>query len=427
VGFGIGGGAFAGLALEVLPPPTLTTVTTATTGGTIAAGTYRFLVTSVNANGESHGIADNGVTYEKSVTTTGSTSTVTLTWVTVPGATSYRIYVTAAGGASGTELFTATGTSPQTLTTLGTPAGAFPIVNTATDANTYYAPTKFFPFTSDTINHTQATVFRRDIRQNVDAYAAVPGNVNTAGDMEIVADDKVVPYFLKCSRATMTRTGTSPNFTYTFVPNSNGTATNTMSLTIVKNGIVFGFTGLVVGSYSFNVADGMLMMRNSMVGSDEATQTLPVPTFSAPTQFGAGTYSFQIPTASQIFDVDTFEFSVDDAAEPQFRLQSGGLRGARYVKYGSRTARMVFDRDFQDKAEYNLYKALTATTLQVLASNGTNNQIIFDLYNAVRDTMTVTTGSQGDLIRAHEELMAVFDFGASKSYQIACKTQEVLF
>jgi len=427
VGFGIGGGAFAGLALEVLPPPTLTTVTTATTGGTIASGTYRFLVTSVNANGESHGIADNGVTYEKSVTTTGSTSTVTLTWVTVPGATSYRIYVTAAGGASGTELFTATGTSPQTLTTLGTPAGAFPIVNTATDANTYYAPTKFFPFTSDTINHTQATVFRRDIRQNVDAYAAVPGNVNTAGDMEIVADDKVVPYFLKCSRATMTRTGTSPNFTYTFVPNSNGTATNTMSLTIVKNGIVFGFTGLVVGSYSFNVADGMLMMRNSMVGSDEATQTLPVPTFSAPTQFGAGTYSFQIPTASQIFDVDTFEFSVDDAAEPQFRLQSGGLRGARYVKYGSRTARMVFDRDFQDKAEYNLYKALTATTLQVLASNGTNNQIIFDLYNAVRDTMTVTTGSQGDLIRAHEELMAVFDFGVSKSYQIACKTQEVLF
>jgi len=427
VGFGIGGGAFAGLALEVLPPPTLTSVTTAASGGTIAAGTYRFLVTSVNANGESHGIADNGVTYEKSVTTTGSTSTVTLTWVTVPGATSYRIYVTAAGGASGTELFTATGTSPQTLTTLGTPAGAFPIINTATDANTYYAPTKFFPFTSDTINHTQATVFRRDIRQNVDAYAAVPGNVNTAGDMEIVADDKVVPYFLKCSRATMTRTGTSPNFTYTFVPNSNGTATNTMSLTIVKNGIVFGFTGLVVGSYSFNVADGMLMMRNSMVGSDEATQTLPVPTFSAPTQFGAGTYSFQIPTASQIFDVDTFEFSVDDAAEPQFRLQSGGLRGARYVKYGSRTARMVFDRDFQDKAEYNLYKALTATTLQVLASNGTNNQIIFDLYNAVRDTMTVTTGSQGDLIRAHEELMAVFDFGVSKSYQIACKTQEVLF
>jgi len=63
----------------------------------------------------------------------------------------------------------------------------------------------------------------------------------------------------------------------------------------------------------------------------------------------------------------------------------------------------------------------------VLASNGTNNQIIFDLYNAVRDTMTVTTGSQGDLIRAHEELMAVFDFGVSKSYQIACKTQEVLF
>lgn len=433
--YGIGGGAFAGLALEVLPPPLITSpVTTATTGGTITAGTYRYLITTINANGESHGVADGGGTtggvfYERSIATTGSTSTVTLNWAAVPGATGYKIYKTAAGGASGTELLTATLGLVTTFTDTapGTPVGAFPLTNSANNPNTYVAPTKFFPFTSDSIVHTQATVWRRDIRQNVDPYQAVAGNVNTAGDFECVATEDLIPWFLRCSRTTMARTGTAPNYTYTFIPNSNGISSTTMSLTVVKNSQVFAFTGLVVGSYSFTVNDGLLMMRNSMVGSDEATQTAPIPSYTNVPAFSAGMYNFQIPTATQIFDVDAFEFSVDDGAEPQFRLQSGGARGARYIKYGARTARMSFDRDFPDKVEYDLYKALTSTTLQLQCSKGTNNQILIDLYNAVRDTFSVPTGSQGDLIRAHEELMAVFDFGASKSYQITAKTQELVY
>jgi hypothetical protein len=433
--YGIGGGAFAGLALEVLPPPLITSpVTTAASGGTITAGTYRYLITSINANGESHGVADGGtatggVFYERSITTTGSTSTVTLNWAAVPGATGYKIYKTAAGGASGSELLTATLGAVTTFvdTAPGTPTGAFPTVNTANNPNTYVPPTKFFPFTSDSINHTQATVWRRDIRQNVDPYQAVAGNVNTAGDFEFVATEDVIPWFLRCSRTTMTRTGTAPNYTYTFIPNASGISSTTMSLTIVKNSQVFAFVGIVVGSYSFTINDGLLSMRNSMVGSDEATQTAPIPAYTNVPAFSAGMYNFQIPTATQIFDVDAFEFSVDDGAEPQFRLQSGGARGARYIKYGARTARMSFDRDFPDKTEYDLYKALTSTTLQVQCLKTANNSVTFDMYNAVRDTFTVPTGSQGDLIRAHEELMAVFSFADSKSYQIACKTQELVF
>lgn len=77
-----------------LGAPTLA-VSNAATGGTIAAGTYYFKITYVNAAGETTGST------EQSTTTTGSTSTVT---VTAPGARysafGYQIYE---GATSGSE------------------------------------------------------------------------------------------------------------------------------------------------------------------------------------------------------------------------------------------------------------------------------------------------------------------------------------
>lgn len=57
-----------------LPTPTASTPTVATTGGAIAAGTYYFKVTAVNSKGET--VGSNEVT----ATTTGTTSTITITW-----------------------------------------------------------------------------------------------------------------------------------------------------------------------------------------------------------------------------------------------------------------------------------------------------------------------------------------------------------
>jgi hypothetical protein len=57
-----------------LNAPTANTPTTATTGGSIAAGTYYLKVTAVNSKGETVG------SNEVSVTTTGTTSTITITW-----------------------------------------------------------------------------------------------------------------------------------------------------------------------------------------------------------------------------------------------------------------------------------------------------------------------------------------------------------
>lgn len=79
------------------------TSSTATTGGTLAAGTYKYQVAPVmSRQGEA------AASTEVSVTTAGSTSTVTLSFSTPTGFQSsspqhYMVYRTALGGATGTE------------------------------------------------------------------------------------------------------------------------------------------------------------------------------------------------------------------------------------------------------------------------------------------------------------------------------------
>lgn len=69
-------------------PPAPLAPTTATTGGTIAANTYFVGVSAYSANGETP------ITLASStITTTGATSTITLTFFTQPLATGYRVYV----------------------------------------------------------------------------------------------------------------------------------------------------------------------------------------------------------------------------------------------------------------------------------------------------------------------------------------------
>lgn len=69
-------------------PSPIFNATTATTGGTLAAGVYWFLVTAANANGETLAYQ----TTASTITTTGATSTITFNIPTVPSATKYNVY-----------------------------------------------------------------------------------------------------------------------------------------------------------------------------------------------------------------------------------------------------------------------------------------------------------------------------------------------
>ena len=113
--------------------PAAPTVATATSGGTVLAGTYQVLVTYVNAQGETT------ASTASPIVTTGSTSTITITSpATETGAVSWYAYVTLAGGASATAKRQQTLGSPTligtnlVLTAPPTSTGALqPIENTA--------------------------------------------------------------------------------------------------------------------------------------------------------------------------------------------------------------------------------------------------------------------------------------------------------
>lgn len=413
---GIGGGGLMGLAVEVLAPPVQSALSTVTTGGTLAAGTYRYYVTAVNAEGETT------ISNEQQITTTGSTSTVTVSWVAVTGATSYKIYRTAAGGAAGTQLLLSSDTaSPFIDDGSLTPAGPFPTTNSALSYGTYTAPTKFFPINNESLVFDQATNWRRPIRQSVDILGAVAGNVHINGDIEMEALEDVVPYFLLASRLAATKVITGSDIAYAFDPTPNATPEVSLSLTVVRNGIVFGYTGCVTSQFSFTPSDGMLMFNVSMLGSDETVQALPVAVWPTTVPFGAGQYEMNI-AGTQVFDTDTFEFTVNDNAEPQFRLKDTG-RGAQFIKFGERECTLSVERDFLNRTDYDAFKALTAQIIFVRAEKSATNYIQLNAPVAVKNTYEVGLSGQGDLVRGSIEYQNVIN-ASGNSYTIDVGTQE---
>lgn len=285
---------------------------------------------------------------------------------------------------------------------------------------TYVAPTKFVPINSESIKWMQETNWRRPIRQVAGVVGAVAGRGHVEGSIEMEAFEDVVPYFLDCARSSVVKTG-STNYTYTCTPTAAAVPTKTMSITIVRNGVTFGYVGCIVSSFTFTVDNDLLMFNVNMQGTSEATQSTPTPSWVTTVPFGHGQYNIQIPTASQVFDCDGFEFTVEDNAEVQFRLKN--TAGSQFSSFGERSVQLSTERDFQNRTEYDAFKALTSDAITILATKGANNSIQIDVPVAIKDTYEVGLSGQGELIRASVAWQGVTD-GAGKDYQLTIKTQE---
>ena len=128
----------------LLSPPSGLLGIVSSTGGTLAAGTYYYVVTSVNSNGET--TASN----EIAVTTTGSTSKITLDWNAGGrgnfSPTAYHIYRGTTAGGENSQVASvsapAAGTNPTFIDTggSGTGGGIPPSVNTATISLPVWTP-----------------------------------------------------------------------------------------------------------------------------------------------------------------------------------------------------------------------------------------------------------------------------------------------
>jgi hypothetical protein len=96
--------------------PLVNTPTVSSSGGSLAAGTYYYTVTTTTATGEST------PGKEVTATTTGATSTVTLNWNPVSGASGYKVYRGTSTGAEDTLIATITGESTVSFTDTGSEA-----------------------------------------------------------------------------------------------------------------------------------------------------------------------------------------------------------------------------------------------------------------------------------------------------------------
>jgi hypothetical protein len=107
--------------------PSFTSAVPSGSGGTILAGTWYYVVTATGLGGETL------VSNELSAVTTGSTSSVVLTWASVASATGYNIYK---GSTSGGELLVHSVGAVTTYTDVApdTPTVAPPTVNTTSPA-----------------------------------------------------------------------------------------------------------------------------------------------------------------------------------------------------------------------------------------------------------------------------------------------------
>lgn len=306
---------------------------------------------------------------------------------------------------------------------IGVGAGAFVGIGLETTPNTYVAPTKYLLCTSESLAYTEDRNERRPLRGIADVAGYIAGPVRVEGDLEIEVTEDQLPWLLRCARGTMAKAGT-PDFTYTFTPSHVAIPPKTMSITVVKNGVAFGYVGCVISSMSFTVSDMLLMGSFTILGSDEADQTVPTPTYVTAVPFGAGQYSIEIPTGTPVTDTDTFTFQVEDNAEAQYRLKSTG-RGAQFQKYGERSVSLSVERDFESRADYDAYKALTAQSVSVTATKGANNLVTFKMPASVKSEATITgLTSQGDLIRQSLTYGGTYDSVTSKAYEIVVKTQE---
>lgn len=165
------------VAAELSAPGTLTP-TTNTTGGTLAAATYYYKLTAINAIGETVGSA------EASQATTGSTSTVGLSWSAVVGATGYKLYRSTSSGAE-TYLTTLGAVTSYTDTGAISP-GTQPPPSANTTVGAIYRPIST-SFASATVYFYQAGVLYKmtgvrgyiDFDQSINNYSK--GKVKLTG------------------------------------------------------------------------------------------------------------------------------------------------------------------------------------------------------------------------------------------------------
>lgn len=251
-----------------------------------------------------------------------------------------------------------------------------------TTMGTYVAPTIFAPILNESLRYTEAKYYSEQIRQQSMHSDVKSGYYHVEGDIQLEVDPNNILYWLYGTRHNITKTGAGP-FNYVFTPSSAGSASTatgpttskTLSITIVRNNVVFGYTGCVLGGYEFMVEDGVLKATLNILGLAEAVQADPTEAFIAPVLYGADAHSIYLAASAAAPTFTTpdvnfngFTFRANFNAEAQNRIVT--QRSASYISYGITEAEIESELDFLTRTDYDNMVNNTTRAIRMLSLNG---------------------------------------------------------
>jgi hypothetical protein len=290
---------------------------------------------------------------------------------------------------------------------------------------TYQAPEQYLHIRSESLEFQQDTQKRRPIVGSVDVQGALTGWAHVEGELELEVIPAEFVYLLQGMRGTLQRTGETAPYIYTFTPTAAAVPSKTLSITVVRNGEAFGYTGCVIGTAEFTIDEGTLVARLTILGQNEEEVSVPTAAYETGRPGMPGDYNLEIPNGTPVCDTDEMTLTIEDNPEAQYRLCSG-QRFAEFIKFGERDVTMSVSRDFHNRDDYDSFKALTAQEIQFTATTGTDEFIEFTLYSAIKESYQVGLSGQGDLVRGETEYFAVYNPSASKAYQIRISSAEAM-
>ena len=308
-----------------------------------------------------------------------------------------------------------------------------------TTMGTYVAPTIFVPVLSESLHYMEEKYYSEQIRQQTIASDVKPGYYHVEGDIEMEVDPTNLPYWLYASRHTGAKTGAGP-YVYTFIPSSAGAASTntgtvnpkTLSITIVRNNVVFGYLGCVVGGWEFTIEDAVLRVTMNVFGLAEAVQSAPSPTWAAADLLGADSHHIYLaasgatPTFTTTADgFNGYTFRANYNPEAQNRIVA--TRSASYISYGITEAEVESELDFIDRTDYDNMVNNTTRAIKLESVNGgstfaaATSGVQIQANRVSYDTYDIALEGMGDLIMAGFTGRCVGVSGGN-AYQIVVKS-----
>jgi hypothetical protein len=302
---------------------------------------------------------------------------------------------------------------------------------------TYVAPTVFVPILSESFKYVEDRYFSPQIRQTTEVSDVKQGYYHIEGDIEMEVDINFLPYFLFCTR----HTPASAAGVYTFTPSTAGATSTaasgmvqrTMSITIVRNEVVFGYAGCTVGSFHFMVDGGVLKCTMTMMGEAESTPSNPTETWAAPLLLGADAHYIRLDASSAapafaaavVSDFNGYEFEANFNPTAENRIVA--TRSASYIAFHETEISLTTELDFIDKTEYNIFVATTQKAIRYEGLTGgatfaaCTSGIQIDVNRGVYETYDLGLSGLGDIIMAGVTMRGI-GIAAGTSYRIKVKS-----